>query len=337
MKPVRGDDKTVTTPSREATYFAYPPLLLVIYHQVFEHFFFSLMTSSKEKISSSPGVPFSLVLTVRAGDGQPVYQPKRIMRNPANVWLRELVKKSERPGERTSIILTMEDWTLWRQYENDPLDVHHICLRSDAGVVSGDNCFFSPEPSLKNSLDRLHNWRRHDLVGGDAYVWVNNPTKKLALDALASPWCRKICMIEVISKCRTWSLPDPIKVQLPADFHCTAKSRTLQLPRQGCHYRRLVWERYLLDRSCWLYALIVLICDGYIRITHPDSEIGRFLGMTARLPLDLQAMLCQRAERRTRDVITGTEVAPYLDTVCRFVGGLYTITVNGSCTVEEVD
>jgi len=67
-------------------------------------------------------------------------------------------------------------------------------------------------------------------------------------------------------------------------------------------------EEYPDAYSHHLYALIIFICDGLLKIKsgghrQQNRDVLRFYGITKRLPMELQMMLCNRVQEFGRDYI----------------------------------
>ena len=63
------------------------------------------------------------------------------------------------------------------------------------------------------------------------------------------------------------------------------------------------WPKYTTGVAAGVFAHIVFVSDGLLKVTVVTEAVGRFFVMASRLPLELQMLLCQRAVGSTADII----------------------------------
>ena len=66
-----------------------------------------------------------------------------------------------------------------------------------------------------------------------------------------------------------------------------------------------------------LFALVIFYSDKFLRVkrgilrwTPKSGKVRRFLGICAKLPLDLQMTLCNRAFRSPRSIVSSKDSEP---------------------------
>lgn len=66
---------------------------------------------------------------------------------------------------------------------------------------------------------------------------------------------------------------------------------------------------------------MVLLCDGYLKLLGDDSSPAhRFFKMAARLPMELQMVVCNRAYGSPKDSINSTQFNQGLKSVLKMIG-----------------
>ena len=75
-----------------------------------------------------------------------------------------------------------------------------------------------------------------------------------------------------------------------------------------------------LDSSTDLFAVVVLICDQYLRPRYnkEQNSVLRFFRMASLLPMELEMILCNRAGGFTEDTISGFEAEKSIIKVFKF-------------------
>jgi hypothetical protein len=63
------------------------------------------------------------------------------------------------------------------------------------------------------------------------------------------------------------------------------------------------------ERSLFLFALVILECDGFLKIKkEKESDLQRFFSMAGRLPIEIQMILCNMAYGSTGEIIKSKDL-----------------------------
>ena len=78
-------------------------------------------------------------------------------------------------------------------------------------------------------------------------------------------------------------------------------------------------NKFLNDHIKW-FAIIILICDDYCIIKNASEKLTKFVAITAKLPMELQMIICNRVLGRSNNNICGKNVDDVLKELIFTIG-----------------